>query len=210
MGTAVPKQFLDLAGKPVLAHTISAFLEAIPGIQIVLVLPEHQISYAQMILQSFPERVELAIVGGGDTRFQSVKNGLAGIPSGAVVLVHDGVRPMVSAALIASCCRQAIEKGSAIPVIPVPDSIRRLRDDGSEPEDRSVFRLVQTPQAFKASILLPSFQRPYQQSFTDEAAVVEAAGHQVHLIEGERSNIKITTPEDLLIAEALIRAKETV
>jgi 2-C-methyl-D-erythritol 4-phosphate cytidylyltransferase len=210
MGTAIPKQFLDLDGKPVLHHTIAAFLSALPNVHIVLVLPPHQISYAQMVLQSFPERIDLTIVAGGDTRFQSVKNGLAGIPNEAIVFVQDGVRPLVSPSLIAACYKQALEKGSAIPAIPVTDSMRIVKDETSEPVDRSLLRIIQTPQTFRASILLPAMEQPYQESFTDEASVVEAFGQQVYLIEGERSNIKITTPEDLLIAEALIRAKETV
>jgi 2-C-methyl-D-erythritol 4-phosphate cytidylyltransferase len=210
MGTAVPKQFLDLDGKPVLHHTIAAFLAAVPHVHIVLVLPAHQISYAQMVLQSFPERIDLTIVAGGDTRFQSVKNGLVGIPNDAIVFVQDGVRPLVSPSLIKACYAQALEKGSAIPAIPVTDSMRIVKDGGSEPVDRSLLRIVQTPQTFKASILLPAMEQSYQESFTDEASVVEAFGQQVYLIEGERSNIKITTPEDLLIAEALMRAKETV
>ena len=209
MGTAVPKQFLDLAGKPVLAHTINTFLEAHPGIHIILVLPAHQISYAQMILQSFPHRVDLTIVPGGETRYHSVKNGLSNIPPDAKVMVHDGVRPLASTSLIRKCIAEAQEHGSAIPAIPVSDSVRSLHGTHSTPVDRSILRSIQTPQTFKASILLPSFQKQdYQEAFTDEATVVEASGHHVRLIEGERFNIKITTPEDLVIAEALLKARE--
>jgi len=210
MGTAVPKQFLELNGKPVLFHTISAFVNAIPDIQIVLVLPPHQISYAQMVLQSFPERIDLTIVGGGETRFHSVQNGLKDIPSDAIVMVHDGVRPLVSAALIGRCCTEAMKSGSAIPVIPLADSIRLVKNDGSEAADRSQFRIVQTPQTFRASILLPGMQQLYNEQFTDEATVVEAFGEKVTLVEGEKRNIKITTPEDLLVAEALLKGMDTV
>lgn len=210
MGTAVPKQFLNLAGKPVLYHTINAFIQAIPGVHIVLVLPSHQISYAQMVLQSFPDRLDLTIVPGGETRFHSVKNGLAHIPADAIVMVHDGVRPLVSTELIRRCYDQAAQTGSAIPAIAVADSMRLVKNTDSEPVDRSQLRIIQTPQTFQASILLPSFEQPYQNSFTDEATVVEAAGHKVNLVKGERSNLKITTPEDLLIAEALLKAKENV
>lgn len=206
MGTALPKQFLTLAGKPVLYHTIQAFQNALPGLHLVLVLPAHQISYAQMVLQAFPERIDLTIVAGGETRYHSVQNGLAGIPEHAVVLVHDGVRPLVTPALIRRCYDTALELGNAIPAIPVADSMRQITIDGSEPVDRSALRIIQTPQTFQAALLLPAFKQPYQDSFTDEATVVEAADIPIHLIPGEKSNIKITTPEDLIIAEALMQA----
>lgn len=209
MGTAIPKQFLDLAGKPVLYHTIHAFMNAIDGIQIILVLPQHQISYAQMVLQSFPERIDITIVSGGATRFHSVKNGLQDIPENAIVMVHDGVRPLVSANLIKKCYDQAIEKGSAIPAIAATDSMRIIKNDNSEPLDRIFLRAIQTPQTFKASILLPAMQQEYQDNFTDEATVVEAFGEKIFLIEGEKHNIKITTPEDLIIAEALLKTNNS-
>jgi 2-C-methyl-D-erythritol 4-phosphate cytidylyltransferase len=205
MGTAVPKQFLDLKGKPVLYHSINAFVDALPSSHIILVLPAQQISYAQMVLQAFPERIDVTIVAGGDTRFQSVKNGLAGIPGDAIILVHDGVRPLASRELILRCYNQAMEKGSAIPVIPVTDSVRVVENNHSKPVDRSNLRSVQTPQAFKASILLPAMEQPYEESFTDEATVVERMGQEIYLVDGEKNNIKITTPEDLLIAEALFK-----
>jgi len=208
MGTAIPKQFLDLRGKPVLSHAIAAFAAAFPRVQIVLVLPAHQISYAQMVLQSFPERIDVAIVAGGETRFHSVQNGLKDIPDDAVVFVHDGVRPLVSPDLIHRCYEQALKQGSAIPSIPVVDSMRIVNSIGSEPLDRAKVRIIQTPQTFRASILLPAMQQPYSEAFTDEATVVETFGGQVHLIEGERSNFKITTPADMLVAEALLKAME--
>lgn len=210
MGTAIPKQFLDLGGKAVLCHTIQAFLDAVPDIHIHLVLPSHQFSYAQMVLQGFPDRIDLTILAGGATRFHSVQNGLKEIPEDAIVLVHDGVRPLVDPGLIRRCIDQATEKGSAVPAIAVSDSVRQVRGEGSTPVDRSSLRLVQTPQTFRASILLPAFRQPYQEAFTDEATVVEAFGNAAYLIEGQKSNIKITTPEDMLVAEAMIRAKETI
>lgn len=210
MGTAVPKQFLDLNGKPVLYHTINAFVTAFPEAHIVLVLPEQQISYAQMVLQSFPNRIDLTIVSGGKTRFHSVRNGLKDIPEDAIVMIQDGVRPLVSPELIQRCHQQAISTGSAIPAISVADSMRIVKNDASEPVDRSSLRIIQTPQTFKASILLPAMQQPYSETFTDEATVVEAFGQKVHLVEGERSNIKITTPEDMLIATALLKARDSL
>ncbi len=208
MGTAMPKQFLELEGKPVLHHTLQAFIDALPGVHLILVLPAHQVSYAQMVLQTFPARIDLTIVTGGETRFHSVKNGLQGIPEDGIILVHDGVRPLVTPALIQRCYRQAVEKGSAIPAIPVTDSMRLINDEGSEPVDRSQLRIIQTPQTFRASVLLPAFDQPYSEGFTDEATVVEAYGDEVFLTEGERSNLKITTPEDMMIAAALLRARE--
>ncbi|XZF14594.1 2-C-methyl-D-erythritol 4-phosphate cytidylyltransferase [Chitinophagaceae bacterium MMS25-I14] len=207
MGTAMPKQFLDLAGKPVLHHTIKAFVEALPGVHLVLVLPAHQISYVQMVLQTFPERLDLTIVAGGETRFHSVQNGLQQIPEDAVVLVHDGVRPLVSQELIQRCYRQAMELGSAIPAIAAIDSMRLVSGNESHPVDRNNLRIIQTPQTFRASLLLPAFKQEYNAGFTDEATVVEAYGEEVHLVEGERSNIKITTPEDFVIAGALLELK---
>lgn len=210
MGTAVPKQFLKLNGKPVLYYTIKAFTTALPEVQIILVLPAHQISYAQMVLQSFPERIDVTIVAGGETRFHSVQNGLKDVPEEAIVFIHDGVRPLVSHDLILRCYQQAIEKGSAIPAIAVADSMRLVKTEGSAPIDRTQLRIIQTPQTFRASILQPAMQQPYSDTFTDEATVVEAFGGRVHLTEGEKSNIKITTPEDMMMAEALLKAKDLV
>jgi len=205
MGSAIPKQFLELNGKPVLYYTLRAFLDAVPAIRLVLVLPPHQISYAHIVLQHFPEGLDITVIAGGETRFHSVRNGLGAIPAaGAVVMVHDGVRPLVSGALIRRCLEQALVKGSAIPAIPVTDSIRMLGEGTSSPVDREKLRIVQTPQTFRSEILLPAFQQPFRDDFTDEATVVEAYGTEVFLADGERSNLKITTPGDLLIAGGLL------
>lgn len=207
MGTAVPKQFLELEGKPVLYHSINSFLQAFEHIHIILVLPEQQISYAQTILQSFDKRIDLTIVAGGDTRFESVQNGLKNIPDDAIIFVHDGVRPLASKELIKQCYQQTLEKGSAIPAIAATDSMRIVEGEHSTPLDRTKIRLMQTPQTFKAAVLLPAMHQPFQESFTDEASVVEAFGENIYLIEGEKTNIKITTPEDLLIAVSFLKAK---
>lgn len=206
MGSVLPKQFLPLAGKPILFYAIKAFVEALPGAAMTLVLPEDQINRAQMILSYFDGRLNLTIAPGGATRFHSVQRGLVGVPDEAVVMVHDGVRPLVSAALIQACYQQAVALGSAVPAVSVTDSIRMLASDGSVPIDRQSLRAVQTPQTFRASILLPAMRQPYQASFTDEATVVEAFGQSVQLIEGDRRNLKITTPEDLVIATALLQS----
>lgn len=204
MGTALPKQFLELAGKPVLYYTLQAFINALPEAHLILVLPPHQISYAQIVLQHLPGTADITIVAGGETRFHSVQNGLGVIAEEGIVLVHDGVRPLVSRELIHRCCVQAHEKGSAIPAIPVTDSMRLAAEDRSEPVDRSALRIIQTPQTFRTDILLPAYRQPFRESFTDEATVVEAHGGQVFLVAGERTNIKITTPEDLRIAGVLL------
>ena len=208
MGSAVPKQFLPLNGHPILYHTIKAFADAYADMQLVLVLPQDQLSYAQMVLQSFPERIDITIVAGGETRYHSVQNGLKVVDENSIVFVHDGVRPLVSTALIQRCYEQAIDKGSAIPAIPVADSMRILEDEDSRPIDREQMRIIQTPQTFKAEVILPAFQQEYQVAFTDEATVVEAYGDNVYLVDGEKRNIKVTTPEDMIVAEALLNARE--
>lgn len=206
MGLALPKQFALLSGKPMLYWSLRAFQEALPGVQLVLVLPEAHLSLAQMVLQAFPERVDLTIVAGGDTRFASVANGIRQAPKEAIVLVHDAARPLVSVELIRRCYEAARMQGSAIPVVPVVDSIREETEGGNRAISREALRIVQTPQAFPASRLQAAFEQPYDASFTDEASVMERAGYTMHLVEGERANIKVTTPEDLVLAEALMQA----
>lgn len=204
MQNAIPKQFLPLNGKPVLYYAINAFAEAIPGIRIVLVLPQSHFSYANSVLQHFSSGIDITIVAGGSSRFESVKNGLSGTTEADIIFVHDGVRPLISTALIQNCYAAAMEFGSAIPVVPVTDSIRQVDEQlGSKMVDRESLRAVQTPQTFKGAVLLPAFDQPYQSGFTDEASVVEQYGVKVHLVAGEKSNLKITTPEDILFAAAL-------
>lgn len=209
MQNAIPKQFLPLNGKPILYYAINAFMEAIPGIRIVLVLPQSHFSYANSVLQHFSSGIDITIIEGGNSRFESVKNGLNTTTASDIIFVHDGVRPLVATQLIRTCYAAAQEFGSAIPVVPVTDSIRRLDESqGSKTVDRESLRAVQTPQTFKGSILLPAFEQPYQSSFTDEASVVEAYGIKVHLVAGEKANLKITTPEDILFAAALQSAQD--
>lgn len=204
MGTAIPKQFLSLSGKPVLAHTIAAFLEARPDVHLVLVLPVADLSKAQIVLQTFPDGIDLELVAGGSSRFESVQNGLRVVPENAIVLVHDGVRCLVSSQLIQACIAEAAAQESAVPVIPVTDSIREIWGNASRPVDRETLRSVQTPQAFISGKLKAAFAQDFRNSFTDEATVWESAGHPVHLIPGEKTNLKITTPEDLILAEMLL------
>ncbi|MBS1616531.1 MAG: 2-C-methyl-D-erythritol 4-phosphate cytidylyltransferase [Bacteroidetes bacterium] len=208
MGSALPKQFLNLGGKPLLCHSIEAFHAALPGMHLILVLPAMQLSLAQMVLQALPGRIDLQLVAGGETRFASVANGLREVPDDALVLVHDGARPLISVALIQRCYEAALLQGSAVPVVPVTDSMREIQAESSRPLAREHLRIVQTPQAFDAAALKAAFTHPYEAGFTDEASVWELAGRQVHLVAGERSNIKITTPEDLILAEALLAARQ--
>jgi 2-C-methyl-D-erythritol 4-phosphate cytidylyltransferase len=208
MGMALPKQFLDLHGKPILYYTIEAFAKALPQAHLILVLPEADISKLQMVLQHFENRIELNVVSGGATRYDSVKNGLKGLPEDSIILVHDGVRPFVSETLIQTCIETAMTTGTAIPAINVVDSVRVLSASGSSPINRDLLRIIQTPQTFKGSILLPAFAQDYQSNFTDEATVVENMGHKITLVEGHKNNIKITTPEDLQLAELILAQKK--
>lgn len=204
MQSAIPKQFMDLAGKPVLYHTITAFTSAYPDMEIVLVLPEQHISYTNHLLQAFDNIPAITLVKGGETRFHSVKNGLQQIKGEAVVFVHDGVRPLVSPALVRTCYEAAFSHGSAVPVIDMKDSIREVNGEDNRAVDRGRFRIVQTPQTFVSELILPAFEQPYDPLFTDEATVVEHFGHFIHLVEGEESNLKITKPLDLVLAKAFL------
>ncbi|MBV7533899.1 2-C-methyl-D-erythritol 4-phosphate cytidylyltransferase [Chitinophaga sp. sic0106] len=204
MQSAVPKQFLDLNGKPVLYHTIAAFAGAYADMRIVLVLPEAHFESAEKVLSHFARRPDITLVKGGDTRFHSVKNGLQQAGADAVVFVHDGVRPLISTALIRSCYEAALQYGSAIPVIDMKDSIREVQGDVNRAVDREKYKIIQTPQTFLSEVLLPAFELPYDPLFTDEATVAERLGHRIHLVAGEEANIKITKPLDLVIAAALL------
>lgn len=204
MGATIPKQFLLLNGQPLLHHTLQRFLNTWTDLKVVLVLPSEHIKNGEQIVDSLQATERVIITTGGDTRFQSVKNGLSFVTEPAVVFVHDGVRCLVSSKLIIDCYHQTIEKGSAIPAVAATDSIRIVQGNGHQVIDRNLVRIIQTPQTFLSELILPAFDRPYEASFTDEATVVESYGKTVHLIEGEYTNIKITRPADLLIAEQII------
>lgn len=208
MGSTIPKQFLELSGKPVLWHTVNAFVSAFSDIRIVLVLPEVHFGYVEPWLHEFNTAANVTLVKGGETRFHSVKNGLQEVKTPSVVFVHDGVRPLISTSLIRSCYETALAKGSAIPVIDMKDSIRQVEGEGNKAVDREQFKIIQTPQTFLSEWLLPAFELPYDPLFTDEATVVERQGHRVHLVPGEEANIKITRPLDLTIASALLKEKD--
>jgi 2-C-methyl-D-erythritol 4-phosphate cytidylyltransferase len=204
MGGSLPKQFMLLKEKPVLYYTLKAFIEAYYDLQIILVLPVDYTDMGQEIIDAYFDKDRIRITAGGETRFQSVKNGLALVENESIIFVHDGVRCLLTKDLIHRCYVQAVETGTAIPAITSKDSIRILREEGNEAFDRNRVMLIQTPQTFHSKILLPAFQIDYKDKFTDEATVVEAFGIKVSLVEGEDTNIKITRPVDLLIAEQIV------
>ena len=203
MGGEVPKQFLPVGGLPVLMRTMLRFREYSPDLQIILVLPKAQQDYWQSLCRQYQFNVPYLLADGGQTRFHSVQNGLALIPDDAqgVVGVHDGVRPFVSVDVIRRCFEGARERKAVIPVIPVVETLRHVTE-GTKPRDE--YRLVQTPQVFDVQLLKAANRQPYRDAFTDDASVVEAYGVTVTLVEGNRENIKITTPGDLNMAEAVI------
>lgn len=205
MGGHIPKQFMLLKEKPVLYYTLKTFLEAYDDLQVILVLPVDYTDMGQEIIDAYFDKDRIRITAGGDSRFQSVKNGLSLVTEESVIFVHDGVRCLVTKELIHRCYKQAAATGSAIPAIVSKDSIRLVHDEGNDAIDRNKVMLVQTPQTFHSKILLPAFQIDYKDKFTDEATVVEAFGMKVSLVEGEENNIKITRPVDLLMAELLVK-----
>lgn len=210
MGGDIPKQFLPIKGKPVLMRTIERFREFSASMGIILVLPKSQQEYWQELCRQYDFDVEYSIADGGETRFHSVQNGLALIPDDeqGVVGVHDGVRPFVSIETISRCYETARDAKAVIPVVPVVETLRYV---GIEGEDRNVlrsdYRLVQTPQTFDIQLLKEANKQEYRESFTDDASVVEGIGKKVEMVEGNRENIKITTPFDLAIAEVLTEGK---
>ena len=216
MGSDIPKQFLPIGGRPVLMRTIERFREYSPTLQIILVLPKAQQDYWRQLCQQyqFPLPVEEGVRGGsylladgGETRFHSVQHGLALIPNDAegVVGVHDGVRPFPSIDVIRNCYETAREKKAVIPVIPAVETVRHLQGEVSITVPRNDYRLVQTPQCFDIQLLKAANRQPYNDGFTDDASVVEAFGFAITLVDGNRENIKITTPYDLKIAEVLVQ-----
>lgn len=209
MGSATPKQFLLLKDKPLLWYTICAFLDAYTDMQIILVLPEAHIDSGKTIAAEFPE-ADIQFIVGGDTRFASVKNGVMAAPDDAIIFVHDGVRCLISPELIQACYVQTVEKGSAVPAVASTDSVRLSAADGSHRVvDRQFVQIIQTPQTFPAQQLKAAFQQTYKDAFTDEATVVEASGGVVHLIKGDYSNIKVTRPIDLLMAERILEERKS-
>ena len=211
MGSDIPKQFLPIGGKPVLMRTLERFRTYSDALQIILVLPEAQQDYWRKLCEEYHFEVAYQLANGGQTRFHSVQNGLALVPDDAegVVGVHDGVRPFPSIEVIRNCYETARTAKAVIPVIPVVETVRQIFSNGSQDltsktVPRDEYRLVQTPQTFDIQLLKAANRQPYNDGFTDDASVVESYGHAITLVEGNRENIKITTPYDLTVAEALL------
>lgn len=208
MGVPTPKQFLEVNGKPILWHTITAFLKAFEDIEIVIALPETHLESGKQIANLFgTAKIHFTI--GGATRFHSVQKGLHLLDTdNSILFVHDGVRCLITPDLIIRCYNQAVEKGSAVPAVAATDSIRIVTGiDNSVVANRNDVRIIQTPQTFRSELLIPAFKQPHQEGFTDEATVVETFGEKVYLIEGEYNNLKITRPIDLLVAEKLMEER---
>ena len=209
MGGALPKQFSLIGGQPILARTINAFRKALPTSRIVVVLPAEYIDF----WKNFSARFEVAkhsVIEGGEERFHSVRNGIEALSDAVdLIAVQDGVRPFASKEMIMRVVDCALKNGTAIPVVNAVDSYRRVEGEESHIIDRTPLRIVQTPQIFAAPILRAAYDTPFRKEFTDDASVVEYSGEKIMLCEGEYTNIKITTPADLVIAEAIARAETT-
>jgi 2-C-methyl-D-erythritol 4-phosphate cytidylyltransferase len=205
MGGELPKQFLPLRGKPVLMYTLEVFHKWDSGADILLVLPQEHDAYWTMLCRELNCTVPHRVVHGGDARFHSVKNGLSKAAGEGLIAVHDGVRPFVAREVISSCFAIAATFGAAVPAVPMIESVRETdRHGGSRPFDRRRLCIVQTPQVFRAKLLHQAYRQPYDERFTDDASVVEAAGHTtIRLVDGNRENIKLTTPLDMQCAEII-------
>lgn len=204
MGSTTPKQFLELLGRPILMHTLHKFHKAVPEGKLIVVLPSKEQDAWQALCEKHAFELPHQVVDGGNSRFHSVQNGLKEVNTEGLVAIHDGVRPLVSEAVITNGLQAAAIHGAVVPTLPMQDSIRQLNASGSQIADRSQFVLVQTPQCFQSEIILKAYQQAYQNGFTDDASVVEQLGHPIHLIDGNKENIKITTPEDLKTAAAFL------
>jgi len=202
MNTAVPKQFLPVAGKPMVMHSLQAFMDAVPGISLVLALPRNHFDTWRKLCREYAFTAPHELTPGGETRFHSVRNALA-ITGDGLVAVHDGARPLLSGALILRTFMEAERFGNCIPVIPVNESVRKIKGGLNRPVERDTLRIVQTPQVFDSVLLRKAYQQDWQENFTDDATVVESMGGTIHLTEGDPANIKITYRQDVAIAELL-------
>ena len=204
MGSNIPKQFLGLNSKPILMHTIEKMHQSLDHSEIILALPESEFDTWKKLCQEYQFKVSCQVVEGGSTRFESVSNALKKVNEQSVIAVHDGVRPLVKNSVVNECMQTAQEKGTAIPVIAIEESLRQKTDNGSIIANRDEYLIVQTPQCFSSELLIKAYQQDYSPSFTDDASVVEAMGIEIQLIQGNKENIKITTPEDLKKAQVYI------
>ncbi len=209
--TPVPKQFMKLDGKPVLMHTISKFADAGINIEIILVLSKEHHQYWNELCREYNFNTDVKIAEGGENRFESVKNGLAMVGDDGIVAVHDAARPLVSTKTIVTAFKAAEMYGNAVPAIPLTDSIRQIDSTKSMAVDRTRYCIIQTPQCFQVGILKKAYSvAEYKIHFTDDASVVEGSGEKIHLVDGNPDNIKITTPRDFILAEALLKYRPVV
>lgn len=206
MNNTIPKQFIELAGKPVLMHTIERFVTAIPDIKIILVLAAGLRQQWQELCNKHHFKITHQLVDGGETRFHSVKNGLALIPDNNIVGIHDAARPLVSKKTLLTAFETAAKTGNACPAIPITESVREVNETENKAVDRNSYYIVQTPQCFQSTLIKKAFLQEYQTAFTDDASVLESIGKKINLVQGNPENIKITTPVDLVIAEAIINS----
>lgn len=206
MNANIPKQFLELHGKPILMHTLEVFHRFDATMQLILVLPATQIDFWRELCKKHAFTLSHQIISGGQTRFHSVKNGLEAVKNSGLIAIHDGVRPLVSNETIGRCFLEAQKYGAVIPVIDLVDSIREITASGSASVDRNAYKLVQTPQVFDSELLKKAYKQDFSSLFTDDASVVEAFGTEIHLVEGNRENIKITTEIDLKMAEMMVHS----
>lgn len=205
MEEEIPKQFLLLGDKPLLMQTIDAFDLMDKDIEIFVVIPEEYFELWNELIERYDFKIKHNLIKGGETRFQSVKNALEKIEGESLIVVHDGVRPFISKTTLKRSYKSAIEHGSAVPVIGLTDSVRKVEENTSRAIDRKKYRVVQTPQIFKSNIIKTAYEQEYVPDFTDDASVVEAAGHNIKLVNGDRENIKITTYFDLILAESIMK-----
>jgi len=203
MGANAPKQFLELAGKPVLMRTIERFRSFDVSIKIITVLPEDQLGYWEELQKKYSFSIPNTVVKGGPGRFFSVKNGLDKVEDNSLVGIHDGVRPLVSTDTIKRCFDAAEKFGNAVPVISPTDSLRMITEQGNIPVNRQYLRIIQTPQVFDSKLIKKAYLQDYSPDFTDDAMLLEKTGETIHLVEGNRENLKITNPGDMATAEAL-------
>lgn len=204
MNSEIPKQFLELNGRPVIMHTIDVFKRYDKKVEIILVLPKNQVALWNKLSEKHNFKTNCTIVPGGENRFQSVKNGLNTISTDGIVFIHDGVRPLVSIETIINCFETALLKGNSLPVVPVNESVRILEGNKNRSVDRSEYMLVQTPQTFKARLIQKAYEQAASDLFTDDATVLEHSGEAINLVPGNRENIKITYPQDLAFAESIL------
>jgi 2-C-methyl-D-erythritol 4-phosphate cytidylyltransferase len=205
MKSTLPKQFIQLCGTPILMHTIENFYQFDPTLTIILVLPADQFEYWGGLCQKHHFHTTHQVIAGGETRFHSVKNALNIIDGEGLVAIHDGVRPLVSHETIARCFETAAKYGNATPCIAVHETVRQIKSSTNEMIDRSSLKLIQTPQVFSCQLIKKAFEQPYEPGFTDDASVLERTGETIRLVEGNRENIKVTEPLDLIVAEAILR-----